>query len=81
MKVTIDGIIIFYFRFESISGYWVNGWDASWVYEIVLLADRKLMRAQVLSPGGALSKNTHQAQWDNHVLGVNLELSALQNDI
>ena len=34
-----------------------------------------------LTPWGALSKNTHQAQRNNHVLGVNLELSALQSDI
>ena len=34
-----------------------------------------------LTPWGALSKNTHPDQQNNHVLGVNLELSALQSDI
>ena len=42
---------------------------------------KKKQKTNFLPQGGHLAKIPHQAQRNNHVLGVNLELSALQSDI
>ena len=51
------------------------------IEELAMFASEYIMIQCPKPPGGHLTKIPHKAQQNNHVLGVNLELSALQSDI